>query len=39
MLQTMEKKYIPDSELIINDDGSACHIHVKPEQLCDNIIV
>lgn len=35
----MEKKYIPDSELIINDDGSAFHIHVTPEQLCDNIIV
>ncbi|MBQ7690446.1 MAG: nucleoside phosphorylase [Muribaculaceae bacterium] len=35
----MEKKIIPDSELIINDDGSAFHIHVKPEQLCDNIIV
>ena len=30
---------IPDSEFIINDDGSAFHIHVKPEQLTDNIIV
>ena len=35
----MSKRIIPDSELIINSDGSAFHIHVKPEQLCDNIIV
>lgn len=35
----MEKKIIPDSELIINDDGSAFHIHLLPEQLCDNIII
>jgi len=35
----MNTKKIPDSELIINDDGSAFHIHVKPEQLTDNIIV
>ena len=31
--------YIPDSELIINSDGSAFHIHLRPEQLCDNIII
>ena len=24
---------IPESELIINDDGSAFHIHLKPEEL------
>ena len=35
----MEKKIIPPSELIINDDGSAFHIHVKPEHLTDNIII
>ena len=35
----MEKRIIPDSELIINSDGSACHIHVTPSQLTDNIIV
>lgn len=36
----MEKeRVIPASELIINGDGSAFHIHVKPEQLCDNIIL
>lgn len=35
----MVQKFIPDSELIINSDGSVFHIHLKPEQLCDNIIV
>ena len=30
---------IPESELIINADGSAFHIHVKPEDLADNIIL
>ncbi len=31
-------RIIPPSELIINEDGSAFHIHLKPEQLRDNII-
>ena len=35
----MNNERIPDSEFIINDDGSAFHIHVKPEQLTDDIIV
>lgn len=30
---------IPESELIINADGSAFHIHIKPEQLADHVIV
>lgn len=35
----MEKeRIIPASELIINGDGSAFHIHLKPDQLRDNII-
>lgn len=35
----MEKdRIIPASELIINDDGSAFHIHLRPEQVYDNII-
>ena len=38
-MTTMEKRIIPDSELIINSDGSAFHIHVTPSQLTDNIIV
>ncbi|WP_407404512.1 nucleoside phosphorylase [Sodaliphilus sp.] len=35
----MNTNYIPDSELIINSDGSIFHIHLRPEQLTDNIIV
>lgn len=35
----MEKeRIIPASELIINEDGSVFHIHLKPDQLRDNII-
>ena len=30
---------IPSSELIINPDGSAFHLHLLPEQLPDNIIL
>lgn len=30
---------IPESELIINSDGSAFHLHIKPEQLSDKIIM
>ena len=30
---------IPESELIINGDGSAFHIHIKPEQLADKVIL
>ena len=30
---------IPESELIINGDGSAFHIHLRPEELADRIIV
>lgn len=33
-----EQRIIPPSELIINDDGSAFHIHLRPDQLRDNII-
>lgn len=33
-----EQRIIPASELIINDDGSVFHIHLRPEQLRDNII-
>lgn len=32
------KRIIPASELIINEDGSVFHIHLKPDQLRDNII-
>ena len=30
---------IPSSELIINDDGSIFHLHLKPEQLADTILL
>lgn len=32
-------RIIPDSELIINSDGSIFHLHIKPEQLSDKIIM
>jgi uridine phosphorylase len=33
------KKYFPSSELIINEDGSVFHLHVKPEQLASKVIL
>jgi len=30
---------IAESELIINGDGSVFHLHMKPEQLADNVIL
>lgn len=30
---------IAESELIINGDGSVFHLHLKPEQLADNVIL
>jgi len=33
------KKIIPASEMIINADGSIFHLHLKPEQLTDKIIL
>lgn len=30
---------IPDSELIVNEDGSIFHLHLRPEQISDKIIV
>lgn len=35
----MEKKRFAESELIINEDGSVFHLHVKPEQLADKVIL
>lgn len=35
----MKKKIIPASELIINPDGSVFHIHLRPEQLTDRILM
>lgn len=33
------KRRFPESELIINADGSCFHLHVRPEQLADRIIL
>lgn len=32
-------RHFPPSELIVNDDGSIFHLHVKPEQLADNVLL
>jgi len=32
-------KHFPPSELILNSDGSIFHLHLKPEQLADNVIL
>lgn len=33
------KKYFAESELIINPDGSAFHLHIRPEQVADKVIL
>lgn len=33
------KKYFSPSELIINEDGSVFHLHVRPEWLADKVIL
>ena len=30
---------IPESELIINGDGSVFHLHIKPEELADTVVL
>ncbi|MCR4957941.1 MAG: nucleoside phosphorylase [Prevotella sp.] len=35
----MTEKYFAPSELIINEDGSCFHLHLKPELLADKIIM
>ena len=35
----MDKRQFPESELIINTDGSCFHLHLKPEQLADRVIL
>jgi uridine phosphorylase len=32
-------RIIPESELIINSDGSAFHLHIRPDQLADKIVM
>ncbi len=35
----MTKRHFPESELIINNDGSCFHLHLRPEQLADRVIL
>ena len=35
----MEKKYFAPSELIINSDGSVFHLHLKPKDLAEKVIL
>lgn len=35
----MTKHFIPESELIINPDGSVFHLHLSPSQLTDKVIL
>ena len=35
----MNEKPIPSSELIINDDGSVFHLHIRPEDLADIVVM
>lgn len=35
----MGKRYFEESELIINSDGSVFHLHVRPENLADKVIL
>ena len=32
-------KYFSPSELLINDDGSIYHLHLKPEHLADKVML
>lgn len=34
-----DSKYFAPSELIINGDGSVFHLHVRPEQLADKVVL
>ena len=35
----MAKKHFPESELIINGEGSCFHLHLKPEFLADKVVL
>jgi uridine phosphorylase len=35
----MEKQHFASSELIINNDGSCFHLHLRPEQLADRVML
>ena len=35
----MQQKRIPESELVLNPDGSVYHLHLKSEQIADKVIL
>ena len=35
----MNKRVIPDSELVLKEDGSVYHLNLQPEDIADNIIL
>ncbi|MFR9651838.1 MAG: nucleoside phosphorylase [Rikenellaceae bacterium] len=35
----MNERVIPPSELIINDDGSIFHLHLRPEELAETVVL
>ena len=37
--QKIMKKFFPESELIINGDGSCFHLHLRPEQMADKLVL
>ncbi len=39
ILNDMNKFVIPESELIINNDGSIFHLHIRPEDIADNLVI
>lgn len=39
LIQKHTMRTIPSSELIINGDGSIFHLHLKPEELADTVIL
>ena len=35
----MQQKRIPESELVLNPDGSVYHLHLKSEQIADKVVL
>ena len=35
----MHNNYIPESELVVNQDGSVYHLHLKPEHIASNVLL
>ncbi|MCC7317820.1 MAG: phosphorylase, partial [Bacteroidales bacterium] len=35
----MDRKFIPDSQLVLHGDGSVYHLRLFPEQIADTVIL